>query len=269
MPVRFITVRVFSSPIKNIGYFGYRMIVPLFDPVKFFFGLTGYVWFIRDWAKYKKLAPKEKIAGINLFPILDEKVSLTPFDAHYYYQEIWAMKRILARKPKKHVDLASKYNFSGYLSLFIPVDFVDLRPVKAHLSGLKIIRANILHLPYKRNSVPSLSSLHVIEHIGLGRYGDAIDPEGTKKAIKEMIRVMKPGGYIYLSLPVGKYRLCFNAHRIHTPEMIIREFIGCKLVEFSVVDDEGNLHENVDWRSYGKPHYGCGLFIFRKNRSKR
>lgn len=240
------------------------MIVPLFDPIKFFYGLTGYVWFIRDWIRYKKRAPNEKIVGINLFPILDEKVTLTPFDAHYYYQEIWAMKQILKCRPKKHVDLASKYNFSGYLSLFLPVDFVDLRPINAHLPGLKIIPADILHLTYKSNSVVSLSSLHVIEHIGLGRYGDSIDPDGTKKAIKEMIRVVKPGGYIYLSLPIGKYRMCFNAHRIHTPEMIINEFTKCTLTEFSVVDDNGNLHEKVDWRKYSELHYGCGLFIFQK-----
>lgn len=262
-------MRVFSSPIKNIGYFGYRMISPLFDPVKFYYGLTGYVWFVRDWIRYKQHAPKEKIAGINLFPILDEKVSLTPFDAHYFYQEIWAMKQILKRRPDKHVDLASKYNFAGYLSLFLPVEFVDLRPTTARLPQLKVIRANILHLPYKRNSLTSLSSLHVIEHIGLGRYGDAVDPNGTKKAIKEMIRVVKPGGYIYLSLPIGEYRMCFNAHRIHTPEMIIKKFKGCKLVEFSAIDDEGSLHEIVDWRKYGNLHYGCGLFVFRKSRLTR
>lgn len=244
------------------------MISPIIDPIKLFFGLTGYVWFIRDWVKYKRLAPRERIAGINLFPVLDEKISLTPFDAHYYYQEIWALRQILRRKPKKHVDLASKYNFSGYLSLFLPVDFVDLRPINAHLPGLKIIRANILRLPYKSNSVPSLSSLHVIEHIGLGRYGDAIDPDGSKKAIKEMIRVTKRGGFIYLSLPVGKYRLCFNAHRIHTSEMILKEFKKCKLVEFSVVDDEGKLHEDVDWRNYSTLHYGCGLFLFQKEKTK-
>jgi SAM-dependent methyltransferase len=259
-------VKAFSSPIKNVGYFGYRMISPLFDPVKFYYGLTGYVWFIRDWVRFKRLAPKEKIAGINLFPILDEKVSLTPFDAHYFYQEIWAMKHILREKPYKHVDLASTYNFAGYLSLFLPVDFVDLRPTTAHLPHLRVIRANILRLPYKSSSLPSLSSLHVIEHIGLGRYGDNVDPNGTKKAIKEMVRVVKPGGYIYLSLPIGKYRLCFNAHRIHPPEMIIKEFKACRLLEFSAVDDEGNLYERANWRKFSNLHYGCGLFIFRKTR---
>lgn len=257
-------MKVFSSPIKNIGYFGYRLISPLFDPIKFYYGLTGYAWFLRDWTLYKKIDTKEKIAGMNLFPILDEKVIFTPFDAHYYYQEIWAMKRILKQKPKKHVDLASKYNFSGYLSLFFPVDFVDLRPISARLPGLRVVRADILHLPYKSNSLPSVSSLHVIEHIGLGRYGDEIDPDGTKKAIREMIRIVKQNGYIYLSLPIGIPVVCFNAHRIHTPKMIIDLFSGCKLVEFSVIDDEGILHEKADWKKYSKLHYGCGLFIFKK-----
>ncbi len=84
-------------------------------------------------------------------------------------------------------------------------------------------------------------------HIGLGRYGDPLDPEGTIKAINELKRVLvlAVGGNLYFSLPVGSPRLCFNAHRIHSPGQILEYFSDLKLVEFSGVDDKGNFLENI------------------------
>ena len=51
-------------------------------------------------------------------------------------------------------------------------------------------------LPYKNNSVKALSSLSVIEHIGLGRYGDEVDYNGMQKAIDEIKRVLAFNGMI-------------------------------------------------------------------------
>lgn len=82
----------------------------------------------------------------------------------------------------------------------------------------------------------SLSCLHTIEHIGLGRYGDEIDPLGFNKGLLELQRVMTTGGMLLLSMPVGLERTEFNAQRIlntNTPRGILKEM---KLVDFSVVD---------------------------------
>ncbi len=257
-------MKIFDSEVLNISYFLYRMILPLIDPIRFVKGIYGYLWYTRDLIHFKMNNTNTPLVGLNMYPILDEKSSFTPFDAHYFYQEIWAYKHLLKSKPKLHIDIGSKYQFSGFVSLITHSEFIDIRPIRTNLVNLTVKKADVLQLPYKSNSVSSLSSLHVLEHIGLGRYGDPIDSEGTLKAIQEIIRVLKKGGYFYISLPIGKYRICFNAHRIHTPQMIVDYCSGLKLIDFSVVDDVGAYSENVDYHKYSKLHYGCGMFRFKK-----
>lgn len=257
-------MKVFNSPTKNNLYFVYRLISPIFDPVKSLQGIIGYGWFIKDAIKYRSMDKNAKLFNKNLFPILDEKVSFTPFDAHYYYQQLWVFENVLKRKPKLHIDIASTYEMSGYLSKIVKTKFIDYRPIKAKLKNLEIERGDILNLKLKDNSVESLSCLHTVEHIGLGRYGDPLDPLGTQKACHELSRVLAKNGFLYFSTPIGKERLCFNAHRINTPEKIIKYFKNLKLVSFSVVDDDGNFHENCNYRSYAKANYCCGMFLFTK-----
>ncbi len=257
-------MRVYKSKNKNTLLFIYRMASPIIDPIRFYHGVTGYFWYIRDLIKHNALSKNKIGFDMNLFPILDEKVSLTPFDAHYFYQQLWVFENVLKNKPKEHVDVASTYEMSGYLSKIVKTKFVDIRPIRTKIKNLEIIDGNILNLKFKNSSVPSLSSLHVIEHIGLGRYGDTIDPLGTKKACVELSRILAKGGRLYLSTPIGKERICFNAHRINSPQTIIKYCRGLKLVSFSVVDDEGEFHENVNYEDYKNLNYGCGMFFFTK-----
>lgn len=242
------------------------MVNPLFDPVKFYYGVAGYPWFVRDLIRFKKMDPSAELINKNLFPILHEKVIYTPFDAQYFYQQLWAFEHILKQKPEQHVDVGSTYEMSGYISKITKAVFVDIRPIKTSLKNLTVVDGDILHLPFKDNSVKSLSCLNVAEHIGLGRYGDPIDPEGTRKACKELERVLSVGGMLYFSIPMGMNRICFNAHRVHTPETMLEYFKGLKLLEFSSIDDEGKYHEDVDYKKYSTIHYGCGFFLLTKKK---
>jgi hypothetical protein len=113
-------------------------------------------------------------------------------------------------------------------------------------------------------SVASLSCLHVVEHIGLGRYGDPLDPHGTRRACAELARVLAPGGYLYLSTPVGRERVCFNAHRIHDPRTIPEYLSQLDLVDLSIVDDSGALSSGVSADEGSSLLYGCGLYRFRR-----
>lgn len=257
-------MRVFDNKRDNILYFLYRVVSPIVDPIRFYLGITGYFWFIRDIILYKKKDPSAKIININLFPILHEKVPYAPFDGHYFHQQLWAFERIFKKKPKVHVDVGSTYSMSGYISKITKAIFIDLRPIKTSLKNLEVLKGDILALPFKTNFIPSLSCLHVAEHIGLGRYGDPIDPRGTEKACRELARVLAKGGYLYFSLPIGKDRICFNGHRIHTVKTILRYFRDLKLIEYSVVDDQGKFHEKVDYAKYSDLEYGCGMFMFTK-----
>ena len=64
----------------------------------------------------------------------------------------------------------------------------------------------------------------VIEHIGLGRYGDPLDCLGSIKALKEVARVIKMGGYFLFSVPVSHTpRIEFNAHRVFYKQQILEQ----------------------------------------------
>lgn len=253
-----------DSKTKDIGYFIYRLISPIIDPIKIITGITGYIWFIKDLINFKLQSPKSKLLNMNLFPILNEKVSYTPFDAMYFHQQLWCFEEILKNKPKQHVDVSSTYEMSGYISKITKAIFIDYRPIQTDLDNLEIRRGDILNLDLKSNTVNSLSCLNVAEHIGLGRYGDPIDADGTKKACKELSRVLAPKGNLYFSIPIGRERICFNAHRIFDPTTILKFFKNLKLVRFDVIDDEGNYIKDVKPENYKELYFGCGLYHFTK-----
>jgi hypothetical protein len=206
----------------------------------------------------------ERIEIVNTYPCIHDKTQTSGFDVHYFYQDIWAFKKIYESKVDHHVDVGSRVDFVGFLTAITKVTFIDIRPLMANLENLCSRKGDILSMPFENNSVLSLSCLHVAEHIGLGRYGDPLDPLGTKKACKELTRILAIGGNLYFSLPVGKPKLCFNAHRIHHPQQIIEYFSDLELVELSGVDDEGNFIKNIDITILENSDYACGLFHFAK-----
>lgn len=236
-------------------------IVRLLSPVVNVVNLTvfpRYIVFFVDWYRFHHAGGKAAI--LDFYPCLNDKTAATGIDAHYFYQAIWAFKKILGSNAKHHVDVGSKVDFVGLLTTITDVTFIDIRPLELKLDRYSGRKGSILALPFNDSSVSSLSSLHVIEHVGLGRYGDPIDPSGSKKACQELQRIIAPGGNLYLSLPIGKPRVCFNAHRIHTAEQILSYFSSLKLVTFSIVDDQGFFHDNVSFGNRNDLEYGCGMF---------
>lgn len=226
-----------------------------------FFYLPKYFRALKD---YRKLAPGSEITLADLQPCLGDWTVNTPFDPHYFYQGAWAARKLKKTAPEKHVDIASSVLMVSVLSGFINTVFVDYRPLKANLSGLTSIPGDILNLPFESESVSSLSCLHVIEHIGLGRYGDPLDPLGSLKGAMELQRVLVQGGNLLVSLPIGRERICFNAHRVHAPSSVISLFSSLHLIDFSYVDDAGVFHESSQLDQANHLEYGCGLFHFQK-----
>jgi SAM-dependent methyltransferase len=201
----------------------------------------------------------------DLQPCLGDWTAYTPFDPHYFYQGAWLARKLQGAGINKHVDVGSSVLTVSVLSAYVETIFVDYRPLKTSLPGLTTISGTILNLPFADNSLQSLSCLHVIEHIGLGRYGDTLDPLGSVKAAIELQRVLRVGGSLFLSLPVGRERICFNAHRVHSPESTVKLFPLMSLIEFSYVDDAGQFLERKSVDEYINFEYGCGLFHFQKN----
>jgi SAM-dependent methyltransferase len=195
---------------------------------------------------------------------LNENTENTEFDAHYIYHPAWAARLVKKINPEKHIDISSTLHFCSILSAFIPTEFYDYRPAELNLDNLYSGKADLTHLQFATNSIESLSCMHTVEHIGLGRYGDPLDPEGDIKAINELKRVVKPGGSILFVTPVGRPRIMFNAHRIYDPSMIAEFFNGFELRQFSLVKDNQTFEYDASLKSGLEQQYGCGCFWFVK-----
>lgn len=220
-------------------------------------------WFWSSFWHYRKLlhGVDEKILA---YPILFQRNPIS-FDAHYAYQSAWASYRLADSRPARHLDVSSDLRFVMQLSAFMPVTYLEYRPPHLQLPNLTILHANINQLPFADRSVTSLSCLHVIEHIGLGRYGDPLGPLAYCHALREMERVLKPGGLLYLSAPVGRPATLFNAHRIFDPLHLPGLVPELVLDEFSIVTTSGHYYERVALADYASEEYACGLYLFRRS----
>jgi Caenorhabditis protein of unknown function, DUF268 len=226
--------------------------------------LRGYPRFLRDRRAYAGLLRNERLARYEDNPQLLDWTATTPFEPHYTHQDAWAARAIAQRRPIRHVDVGSRITFVLGLSAFVPVTFIDLRPLQIDMPGLESRQGSLLNLPYDDASVESLSCLHVAEHVGLGRYGDPLDPDGTRKAAWELQRVIAQGGFLYFSLPVGRPRTAFNAHRILDPLEVISYFSQLRLDGFAGVDDLGVFHAELDPEALVGSEWACGLYRFTK-----
>lgn len=250
--------------IKRITKSYRRWIKPLIN-FKVLSGLSAYGSYFRDWRIYRRMAGAEVMLIKNARPFLFDKTSCTKIDSHYFYQHIWAFEKIMSDHPQLHIDVGSGVGFVGLLSTITKIHFVDIRPIEvSNVPNLEVKRGSILSLPYDDDSLESISCLHVAEHIGLGRYGDPIDPMGTKKAATELSRCLAPGGSLYFSLPVGKACLNFNAHRVHSPRQILVYFSDLELVEFSGTNDKKVFLRHADIKDFENESYACGMFMFTK-----
>lgn len=234
--------------------------------------LANYPYYIITFVKLKAFHRNEKIKRMkfeiqDLYPCLFDRTSTTGFDKHYLFHTAWAVRKVAQIQPPIHFDFSSSLYFCALLSAFHRVKFFDYRPAELNLTNLESSSADLTKLPFADNSVYSLSCMHVVEHIGLGRYGDPLDYDGDLKAINELKRVTSIGGHLLFVVPVGKNRIAFNAHRVYSFSYVVDLFQDFELVEFSLVKDDslgGNFISNATSVESDEQSYGCGMFWFRK-----
>lgn len=230
----------------------------------------NYLGYIRDWRNFARLQlvigdTRFPLMLANRMPAIWEKSKETQFDAHYVYHNAWAVRTVLKIRPAVHFDISSTLYFCSTLSASLPVRFFDYRPAPLTLSNLSSDRCDLMDLPFADNSVASLSCMHTVEHVGLGRYGDRIDPGGDQRAFTELQRVIAPGGDLLVVVPVGKQRLCFNAHRIYSHATILQTFAGFELMDAALVTDDGQFLAAPNHDQFDAQLYGCGCYWFRKD----
>jgi len=192
---------------------------------------------------------------------------------HYFHQDLSVARKIFARSPVRHVDVGSRLDgFVAHVASFREIDVLDIRPITKKVHNINFRQFDIMNPPGEfTESCESLSCLHAMEHFGLGRYSDPIMVDGYEKGFNTLYSILKQGGILYLSVPIGIQRIEFNAHRVFAVRTILalakEKF---ELLDFSYVDDEGSLHEHVELTNDAIENsfdcwYGCGIFEFIKN----
>lgn len=190
------------------------------------------------------------------------------WERDYLYHLSWASRILAKTKPNTHTDIGSHLHFACMMSAFCKINFYDMRPIDISLDSLTTDFADLNNLPFSDNSIPSLSCLHVLDHPGLGRYGDKIDYDADLKSINELKRVLAKGGNLLYVVPIGGTpRIQFNAHRIFSYEQTLDYFSGLKLREFSLIPEnpkEGGLIRNASKELADAQFCGSGCFWFTK-----
>jgi hypothetical protein len=231
--------------------------------------VTGSLAYLRDWRTYnRKLAPSSRFRArlSDMAPyVMDRYQDAGVARGHYFHQDLWVAKQVFRANPPEHWDIGSRIDgFIAHLLVFRDVHVVDIRALDSSVPGLIFHRGDLTALDLPTKSVQSLSCLHAMEHVGLGRYGDKVDPDGCFHGMKELARILAPEGRLYFSVPIGRERAQFNAHRIFDPESILACFPALTLIHFAAVNDLGDLVDPADWRDYRTANMACGLFVFSK-----
>lgn len=232
----------------------------------------------KDMKLYSKLNEREafRVQPDRSFPIYDEWRMDAGNIGSYFWQDYWCAKRLSDRNVLEHYDIGSRIDgFISHISLLkIKTVLIDIRPMHSNIPYISFVQEDATELKgIPSESINSISALCSLEHFGLGRYGDDVAPEAFFTAVKSIQRVVKKGGRIYISVPVGEECVRFNAHRVFNPETIVKEFSDCTLIEFSNVhvkeDGSVELQEEIGIERFNNLYsngYGddMGLFIFEK-----
>ncbi len=222
----------------------------------------------RDLYSEMNTRPEFAVKEEYLYPIIRDKYAENSGMDEYFWQDLWAAQYIISAGIKEHYDIGSRVDgfIAHLLAANIKVNMIDVRPFPGEVKNLYTIVDDATMMEhFENNSISSLSALCSLEHFGLGRYGDPIDPEACFICFEQIQKKMKKGGKLYISVPVATDRVQFNAHRIFYAETIIKNFNHLNLLEYSAIMDR-KIHYNVDIHAYDnlEYNYAVGLFRFEK-----
>lgn len=245
-----------------------------FDALKFFNFFRGIPFYFKNYQNLKKqMKQNNDFAFGKLYPILDERFCEGgTMRGHYFHQDLLIAQKIYNNKPIRHVDIGSRMDgFVAHVASFRELEIFDIRQLSSSVKNVLFTQADLMQLQENMKACcDSLSSLHAIEHFGLGRYGDPIDINGHIKAIENIWAMLKTGGKFYFATPIGPQRIEFNAHRVFSIEYLIKVFDKKFTIDnFSYVNDNGHLFENeplssINIASNFNCKYGCGIFTLTK-----
>jgi hypothetical protein len=220
--------------------------------------------FIRDYFKFKKLSHIH-----HILPVLGEhKEKSSKVIKHYFNQDLLVASYIFKNSPKKHVDVGSRVDgFVAQVASFRKIEVIDIRKNNFQFKNIIFKKKDILKIDKSIvNYCDSLSCLHTLEHFGLGRYGDQLDPSGHIKGFNNLIKILKTNGILYISFPISNKNVTyFNSERSFNPKEILKWSNKLKLIKFDFINDDDKIFLDVNLdKFYKNIKYGCGIYTFKK-----
>ena len=239
--------------------------------------LSFYKYF--NLRKQLRLLKKQSSKFNALFPVTklypcyeDKNENAGGLEFHYFYQDLYAAQRIYKNQPQNHIDIGSRISgFIAHVASFREVEVLDIRPLEDVIQNVKFKQCDLMNLnPDFLECTDSISCLHALEHFGLGRYGDPLCADGYLSGFQNIHKMLKPGGKFYFSVPMGKQRIEFHAHRVFSLQYLL-EMINpyFEVDAFSYIDDKNRFYENVsisekDISDNFGCRFGCAIFELTK-----
>lgn len=237
------------------------------DPLAFCRFLRGTPAYLRNLIRFSRLQKTKKmpfaISRLMPFPG-DRYLPGGSASGHYFHQDLLVAQKIFKKNPERHLDIGSRIDgFVAHIAAFRGIEVLDIRPQPSVSENITFRQFDLMQLPPDEliDCTDSLSCLHTLEHLGLGRYGDLLDPAGYLTGLQHLTQILKPGGTLYLSVPIGPQRIEFDGHRVFDASYVVELLKpDYTLQSFSFVDDWGSLHKNVPVEQANGCIYGCGIF---------
>ena len=220
--------------------------------------------FIRDYFEFKKLSHID-----HILPMLgDHKEKSSKVIKHYFNQDLLVASYIFKNSPKKHVDVGSRVDgFVAHVASFRKIEVIDIRNNNFQFKNIIFKKKDINNIDKSLiNYCDSISCLHTLEHFGLGRYGDKIDPEGHIIGFKNLLKILKKNGRLYISFPISnENKIYFNSERSFHPEEILKWSNNLELLKFDLIADNDKIFHDINLKKIKKKlNYSCGIYVFKK-----
>ncbi|MBC7405035.1 MAG: DUF268 domain-containing protein [Cytophaga sp.] len=225
--------------------------------------------YVSQYWSFKKLGGKVTHAS----PMLTEwDKQAGSASGHYFHQDLLVASFIFEQQPSRHLDIGSRIDgFVAHVATFRSIEIVDIRPLTGtgH-DNISFLQMDLMRTPNSQVLlVDSISCLHAIEHFGLGRYGDPLNPSGHIVGFNNILKMLKPNGTLYISFPIAfRNEVHFNEQRVFHPKDIFNwadNGNNIELIRFDYVDDHGDLIKNADLNYLPSGLvYGCGIYTFKK-----
>ncbi len=139
------------------------------------------------------------------------------------------------RTPAQGADIGCQNGLYPAMMLHQGVQEVTIFEIRDNVQQVPNVIFTNKDLTYDtsiNNMFDLVTSASTIEHIGLGRYGDPIDPDGDIKMMNSIHRILRPGGHAIISFPYqpnpnGRGMIVWNHHRIYNKfrkDLLFKDF---------------------------------------------